>query len=191
MYLSAGFLVCAEDPAQLRVLWFKDCRNGYRMPCKPPRTYSLLARLTSPRQRASGASTRAGAPRICRAGHCQSQRRSQYGHSQRNAVGHVGVKLGAAPDAPHWGQVLVRTPSECLPSARRRAISTSICPSRDFLVCPALAKDLVSADPCGMQPRPGWPVSYGTGGRRWQIATRQRAARRRCSRDPHPGKDPL
>jgi hypothetical protein len=161
------------------------------MACKPPRTYSVPARLRSPRQHAAGASTLAGAPRFCRAVHGQSQRCCQYGHSQRNAVGHVGVKLGAAPDAPHWGQVLVRTPSECLPSARWRAISTFICPSRDVPVCPALAKDLVSADPCGMQPRPGWPASYGACGRRWQIATRQRAARRRCSPDPHPGKDPL
>ena len=161
------------------------------MACKPPRTYSAPARLRSLRQHATGVSAPAGAPRFCRAVHGQSQRCCQYGHSRRNDVGHVGVKLGAAPDAPHWGQVLVRTPSECLPSARWRAISTFICPSRDVPVCPALAKDLVSADPCGMQPRPGWPVSYGAGGRRWQIATRQRAARRRCGRDPYPGKDPL
>ena len=161
------------------------------MACKPPRTYSAPARLRSLRQHATGVSAPAGAPRFCRAVHGQSQRCCQYGHSRRNDVGHVGVKLGAAPDAPHRGQVLVRTPSECLPSARRRAISTFICPSREFLVCPALAKDLVSEDPCGSQPRPGRPDSCGASGRRWQIATRQRAARRRCSRDPHPGKDPL
>ncbi len=168
------------------------------MACKPPRTYPAQARVRSLRQHASGASVPAGSPLSCRvaSGSCRvasgrMQHRWQYVHCQRNAVGRVGVKLVAAPDAPHRGQVLVRTSSECLPSARRRAISTSICPSRDFLVCPALAKDLVNEDLCGSQPRPGRPDSCGASGRRWQIATRQRAARRKCSRDPHPGKDPL
>jgi hypothetical protein len=159
--------------------------------CKPPRTYPAEARLRSLRQHSSGASVPAGSPLFCRVVSGRMRRPWQHVHCQRNAVGHVGVKLGAAPDAPHRGQVLVRTPSECLPSARRCAISTFICPPREILVCPALAKDLVSKDACGTQPRSGWPASSGASGRRWQIATRQRAARRTCSRIPHPGKDPL
>jgi hypothetical protein len=106
-------------------------------------------------------------------------------------VGRVGVKLVAAPDAPPQGQVLVRAPSDRHSSGRWRAIPTFICPSREFLVCPALAKDLVSDDPCGIVPRPGRPPSPGASGRRWQISTRQWALGCIYGRDPHPGKDPL
>jgi len=162
------------------------------MACKPPWTYPVPARLGCPRSRHhADASVAAGMSRLGRVTGGRSRQCWQCGHSRRNAVGHVGVKLGAAPDAPSSGQVLVRTPPGRLPSAWRRAISTFICPSREFPVCPALAKDLVSADPCGTQPRPGRPDSYGANRRQWQVATRQRAFGRTRIRDPHPGKDPL
>lgn len=78
----------------------------------------------------------------------------------RNAVGHVGVKLAAAPDAPPRGQVLVRTPVGRISGGRRCATPTLICPSREFTVCAALAKGHR-----GRQPRPAWrPVSCGGGG---------------------------
>jgi len=48
--------------------------------------------------------------------------------------------------------VPVRALSDRHSSARRRTISTFICPSREFLVCLALAKDLVSDDLCGIMP---------------------------------------
>jgi len=110
---------------------------------------------------------------------------------QGNAVGQVGVKLGAAPDAPPWGQVLVRTPVDRFPFARWRAISTSICPLREFPVCPALAKDLGGIKPRGPQPRQGWPASCGGSRLRWPTVMRRRAPGRRRGRDPYPGKDPL
>jgi hypothetical protein len=158
----------------------------------PPWTYPAQARPGSPRQPClAGSSAPAAMSRLGREVGGWSRQCWKCAHSQRNAVGQVGVKLDAAPDAPPWGQVLVRTPPGCLPSAWRRAISTFICPSREFPVCPALAKDLVDADPCGMTPRPGWPGSRGASRWRWQVATRQRAIGRMCSRDPHPGKDPL
>ncbi len=176
-------------PVQAR---FNRRRNGYRMACKPPWTSPVHARPGSARQHhLAGATVSAGMSRLSRAVRGWSGQCCWCGRSQRNAVGHVGVKLGAAPDAPPSGQVLVRTPSGLLPSVRRRAILTFICPSRDLPVCPALAKDLVSEDPCGIPPRPGSPVSCDANGRRWQVATRQRAIGRICSRDPHPGKDPL
>lgn len=133
----------------------------------------------------------------------------------RNAVGQVGVKLVAAPDAPPWGQVLVRNPSGWLSAGRWCAISTLICPSRQSGVCLALAR---GAD--NWQPRRRWPVSCGGGGQKWQLAG-WRCARwqgeivgsgngagprrrhrppgqrdsgksdgRNSGRRPHPGKDP-
>jgi hypothetical protein len=138
------------------------------------------------------------------------------GRCRRNAVGRVGVKLSAAPDAPHWGEVLVRTPSDRFLSARGRATSKFTCLSRELSVCPAMLRH-----PGGAEPRPRWLASSGGGGRRgqtaswpeagWRIAThpacavckaemaanaarttRQRAASgRACGQGPHPGKDPL
>ncbi len=139
------------------------------------------------------------------------------GHSRRNAVGPVGVKLGAAPDAPHWGEVLVRSLSDRFSSARWSAISKFTCLSRDYQGCPALHRN-----PGRAGPRPRWPASSGGGRRRGQTTsgqpeagsriakisglavckaemaaqaarkTRQRAsAGRTCGGDPHPGKDPL
>jgi hypothetical protein len=138
------------------------------------------------------------------------------GHSRRNAVGRVGVKLGAAPDAPHWGKVLVRSLSDRFSSSRWRATSKFTCLSREYPLCPALHRN-----PGGAGPRPRWPASSGGGGRRgqtvgwpeaglriarqpaWAVCkaemavntarkTRQRAsAGRTCGGDPHPGKDPL
>ncbi len=125
------------------------------------------------------------------AAQCGRRQRNAVGRCRRNAAGRGGVKLEAAPDAPHRGEVLVRTQTDRFVSARRRAILTLICPSREFSVCPALAKDLGGNDICGHASRPGWPVSCGGDRRRWQTLTRQRAAGCRGSRDPHPGKDPL
>src|SRR5580698_8856960 len=161
------------------------------MACKPPWTPTADARPRFSAQLPADATVTAGMPRHRRVVPGWLRQGCSGGHSQRNAVGHVGVKLGAAPDAPPWGQVLVRTLSDQLPSARRRAISTFICPSRESPVCPVLAKDRVDEDPCGVRPRPGWPVSYGADQRRWQVATRQRAYGGYRGRHPYPGKDPL
>ncbi len=138
------------------------------------------------------------------------------GHSRRNAVGRVGVKLGAAPDAPHWGEVLVRTSSDRVSSARWCATSKFTCLSRDYPACLTL-----HGDAGGARPRLRWPASSGGGGRRGQTisqpetglriatypalaickadmaaktarTTRQRASvGRSADIDPHPGKDPL
>jgi hypothetical protein len=179
------------------------------MACKPPWTSTAKARPGSPRQTASrhaaaGVSVPGNTPRPLPAcsrpvgallstpsATCGRRQRNAVGRCRRNAAGRDGVKLEAAPDAPHRGEVLVRTASDRFVSARRRAILTFICPSREFPVCPALAKDLGGKDICGQASRPGWPVSCGGDRRRWQTLTRQRAAGCRGSRDPHPGKDPL
>jgi hypothetical protein len=179
------------------------------MPCKPPWTSTAKARPGSPRQTAprhaaAGASASGTALRpflassrqveallSAPAAHCGCRQRNAVGRCRRNAAVRGGVRLVAAPDAPHRGEVLVRTPSDQFVSARRRAILTFICPSREFPVCPALAKDLGGKDIRGQASRPGWPVSCGGDRRRWQTLTRQRAAGCRGSRDPHPGKDPL
>jgi hypothetical protein len=139
------------------------------------------------------------------------------GHSRRNAVGRDGVKLGAAPDAPHWGEVLIRSLSGRFSSARWGATSKFTCLSRDYQGCRALYRN-----PGRTEPRPRWPASSGGGRRRGQTTsiqpraglriarypawalckaemaaqaarrTRQRAsADRTCGGDPHPGKDPL
>ena len=161
------------------------------MACKPPWTSTADARPRSSAQPPADAAVPEGMSRPGRAVSGRRRRGCPGGHSQRNAVGHLGVKLGAAPDAPSSGQVLVRTLSDLLPSARRRAISTFICPSRESLVCPVLARDRVDEDPGGLRPQPGRPVSYGADQRRWQVATRQRASGSHRGRDPYPGKDPL
>jgi hypothetical protein len=139
------------------------------------------------------------------------------GNSRRNAVGRVGVKLGAAPDAPHWGEVLVRSLSDRFSSARWSATSKFTCLSRDYQGCRALYRN-----PGRAGPRPRWPASSGGGRRRGQTTSsrpeaglrtatypaqalcraemaaqaarkmRQRAsADRTCGGGPHPGKDPL
>ena len=182
-------------------LWFNRPRNGYRMACKPPWTSTAKARPRffasacyppqhGLRERIRGcAGTRPHSSWLVKT--ALSAPYAPYGRCQRNAVGHVGVKLGAAPDAPPRGQVLVRTPADQLLSARRRAISTSISPSRAFPTCPALAKDPGGEEPRGARPRPRWPASCGGSGHRWQKLARQRALGSTCSRDPYPGKDPL
>jgi hypothetical protein len=140
---------------------------------------------------------------------------------RRNAVGLVGVKLGAAPDAPQWGEVLVRTPSGRFSGARWRATSKFTCLSRELPACPAEATRTGGVKPGGAEPRSRWPASSGGGGRGgrkacWPEAglriarhpawaahqanaaanaakgTRQRASvGRACGQGPHPGKDPL
>jgi hypothetical protein len=101
------------------------------------------------------------------AGRLLPTRSDPAGHSRRNAVGRVGVKLVAAPDAPHWGEVLVRSPSDRFFGARRGATSKFTCQSRDSQVCPSLDRD-----PGGARPRPRWPASSGGGRRRGQTNSR-------------------
>jgi hypothetical protein len=179
------------------------------MACKPPWTSTAKARPGSPRQTASrhaaagasvsgnalrplpASSRQVEAPLSAPAAQSGCHRRNAVGRCRRNAAGRGGVRLVAAPDAPHWGEVLVRTPIDQFVSARWRAIPTFICPSREFPVCPALAKGPGGKDKCGQVSRPGWPVSCGGDRQRWQTLTRQRAAGCSGSRDPHPGKDPL
>lgn len=156
--------------------WFNRQRNGYRMACKPPvyrehailRRFPGLARIppylgglerTQARLRAAlGPSRSAGA--------LLSDRPAGAGHCRRNAVGRVGVKLGAAPDAPHWGEVLVRTPSDRFLSARRRAASNITCLSREHPACPVDTTNLGGDVRASAEPRLRWPASSGGGGRR-------------------------
>jgi hypothetical protein len=189
--------------------------------CKPPRTYPAEARLRSLRQHSSGVSVPAGSSLFCRVASGRMQRHWLYVHCQRNAVGHVGVKLGAAPDAPQWGEVLVRTPSGRFLGARWRATSKITCLSRELPACPAQATNTGGVKPGGAEPRSRWPASSGGGGRggrkacwpeaglriarypAWAVhqanaaanaakGTRQRASvGRACGQGPHPGKDPL
>ncbi len=100
-------------------------------------------------------------------------------HSRRNAVGRVGVKLGAAPDAPHWGAVLVRSLSDRFPSARWSATSKFTCLSRDCQGCPALYRN-----PGRAGPRPRWPASSGGGRRRGQTTSGQPEAGSRIAKYP-------
>src|SRR5580693_5797722 len=120
------------------------------MACKPPWTSAVGACPRIPAQLPAGATIRGGSSRRGRAVPGRLRQGCQDGHSQRNAVGHVGVKLEAAPDAPPRGQVLVRTLSDRLPSARRRAISTFICPSRESPACPVLTRDQADESPSGL-----------------------------------------
>jgi hypothetical protein len=108
-----------------------------------------------------------------------SARPASAGHSRRNAVGRVGVKLDAAPDAPHWGEVLVRTPSDrFLSNVRVRAASKFTCLSRDHRARPALATDPGGRVRGKADPRPRWPASSGGGGRGGRIASRPGAGLR-------------
>lgn len=150
-----------------------------------------------------------------------ADRPATAGHSRRNAVCRVGVKLGAAPDAPHWGKVLVRTPSDRISVAWMCAASKFTCLSREHPACPAETTSVGGYVQGGMRPRLRWPASSGGGRRRgrktsWPLpglriagipalagsqadsaakaarTTQQRAARDRTGgRHPHPGKDPL
>lgn len=156
--------------------WFNRQRNGYRMACKPPeyrkyappRWFPGLARIppclgglerTQARVLAApGASGPAGA--------LLSDRPASVGHCRRNAVGRVGVKLGAAPDAPHWGEVLVRTPSDRFSSARRRAASKFTCLSREHPACPADTTSVGGDVRGSAEPRLRWSASSDGGGRR-------------------------
>jgi hypothetical protein len=89
---------------------------------------------------------------------------------RRNAVGLVGVKLGAAPDAPQWGEVLVRTPSGRFLGGRRCATSKFTCLSRELPACPAQATNTGGVKPGRAKPRSRWPASSGGGGRRGRKA---------------------
>jgi hypothetical protein len=156
--------------------WFNRQRNGYRMACKPPeyrehappRWFQGLARIPPCLGGLERTQARAlAAPGGSRpAGALLSDRPASAGHCRRNAVGRVGVKLGAAPDAPHWGEVLVRTPSDRFSGARMRAASNFTCLSREHPACPADTTS-VGGDVHGSGPEPRlrWPASSG-GGRR-------------------------
>jgi hypothetical protein len=132
-------------------------------------------------------------------------------------VGRVGVKLVAAPDAPPWGEVLVRIASDRISSDWTRATSKFTCLSREHQVCSAQPRD----DPGRVRARSTKLATSGVDGQRGQTASRQLAGSRiarylasaedeadtaadaarklrqraRSSRsggrDPHPGKDPL
>jgi hypothetical protein len=153
------------------------------MACKPPECRQLspqhrsvlLARATLcllRRERAYAGVSAQPAPSWLTAAQL-SARPASAGHSRRNAVGHVGVKLGAAPDAPHWGEVLVRTPSDrFLSNVRMRAASKFTCLSREYRACPVPATDPGGKLHGEANPRPRWPASSGGGGRRGRIASR-------------------
>ena len=95
-------------------------RNGYRMPCKPPGyrqpqrglqsavpgLLPALGRRERTRNRAEGAFS--GVPGSL--AHGLPARSATDGQLRRNAVGALGVKLDAAPDAPPWGKVLACSP---------------------------------------------------------------------------------
>jgi hypothetical protein len=211
--------------------WFNRQRNGYRMACKPPEYREQtppprfpglvrIPRSLARRERTHGRITAAqGWSRA--AGALLSGRPASAGHCRRNAVCRVGVKLGAAPDAPHWGKVLVRTPSDRISCARVCATSKFTCLSREHPACPADTTSVGGDVHGSAQPRLRCPASSGGGGRRgrktsWPLpglriagnptwtggqadmaaetarTTRKRAARDRTGgRRPHPGKDPL
>ena len=211
--------------------WFNRQRNGYRMACKPPECRQLspqhrsvvLARAMRCVFRCERAYEGVSAQPVAswRAVAQLSARPASAGHSRRNAVGRVGVKLGAAPDAPHWGKVLVRTSADRFSIAQLRAASEFTCPSREHPACPTITIDLGGEVYGNVEPRPRQLASSGGGGQRGRTAsrpeaglriarhpawaslpgraggecrqtTRQRASRdRTCGRDPHPGKDPL
>jgi len=156
--------------------WFNRQRNGYRMACKPPeyrqqappRRFPGFGR--TPRFPGGRERTRARIASVpgwsWPAGALLSARPAGAGHCRRNAVGRVGVKLGAAPDAPHWGKVLVRTPSDRFSSARMRAASTFACLSREHPACPAETTSVGGYVRGGADPRLRWPASSGGGRRR-------------------------
>lgn len=100
------------------------------------------------------------------AGALRPDRPSTAGRCRRNAVCRVGVKLGAAPDAPHWGKVLVRTPSDRILVPRMRATSKFTCLSREHPACPAEATNADGHVHGSTQPRLRWPVGSGGGRRR-------------------------
>jgi hypothetical protein len=147
---------------------FNLYRNGYRMACKPPGCRQLKPRLRFPapacsRSRGGGRERTRGRVRAWPGDPRQvevplSAPAAADGRCLRNAVGRVGVKLVAALDAPHWGEVLARTPSDRFSSARRRATSKFSCPSRESPVCPA-----DTGGSGGSEPRRKWPASGGGG----------------------------
>jgi len=100
------------------------------------------------------------------------------GHCRRNAVAPVGVKLGAAPDAPPRGKVLVRTASDRFPSARTRVTSKFTCLSREHPVCSALVTDPGETGPDGPQSWSRRPASSGGGRRRGRQACQPGAGKR-------------
>lgn len=162
--------------------WFNRQRNGYRMACKPPEfreqtpppRFPGLARTPrslAGRERTHGRVT-AAPGWSWSAGPLLSGRPAAAGHCRRNAVCRVGVKLGAAPDAPHWGEVLVRTPSDRISSARVCATSKFTCLSREHPACPAKTTSVGGDGHGSTQPRLRWPASSGGGGRRGSKTSR-------------------
>jgi hypothetical protein len=163
--------------------WFNRQRNGYRMACKPPecRQLSPLHRSCILARVMRGAFRREQAHEGVSVGPAASwlpavqlsARPASAGHSRRNAVGRVGVKLGAAPDAPHWGKVLVRTPSDrFLSNVRVRAASKFTCLSREYRTCLTPVTDPGGGFHGKTDPRPRWLASSGGGGRGGRIASR-------------------
>jgi hypothetical protein len=126
------------------------------------------------------------------------------GQLRRNAVGAVGVKLVAAPDAPLRGEVLVRTPADLPYGIGRCTASTDIHVLRGSHVSPALGKGLVACEPrAGRSDKHPHALVRGTQVRRagqdggaWRAAnaaddTRQRASvGRTCGRARTPGRTP-
>ena len=174
--------------------WFNRQRNGYRMACKPPECRQLrppnrfpalayFRRCPSGRER-TYAPVSAAPGRFWLVAELLSARSAAAGHCRRNAVGRVGVKLGAAPDAPHWGEVLVRTPSDRFSDARMRAASTFTCLSREHPACPASTISVGGQVRVSTEPRPRWPASSGGGGRRGRKTSRPDAGLRIAR---HPG----
>ena len=114
-----------------------------------------------------------------------SARLAPAGHCRRNVVGPVGVKLGAAPDAPPRGKVLVRTASDRFPSARTRAASKFTCLSREHPVCSALVTDPGETGSAGPQlPRARRPATSGGGRRRGRQAGQPLAGTRIAQQRP-------
>ena len=171
----------------MRMSWFNHHRNGYRMACKSPQCRllrppnSFPAPVCVPRCPDRRGRVTAVPGRSWLVAAALSARPAWAGHCRRNAVGRVGVKLGAAPDAPHWGKVLVRTPSDRFPCARMCAASTFTCLSREHPACPADPTNVGGNVRGGAESRLRWPASSGGGGRRgrnssWPAAAGSRIA---------------
>lgn len=141
---------------------FNPQRNGYRLRCKPPgspqprhglRNQAPVGNSSS----ATGASVPAGVSADSsqvppdQAASAVGPPCGRKGQLRRNAVGAVGVKLVAAPDAPLRGEVLARAPVDQPHGSRRCAASTDIHLLWGFLVRPVLAKGLVISEPRNRQ----------------------------------------
>ena len=118
------------------------------MRCKPPWTSTattwflvspagpsslLTAGMSVPRNRAGGAFSGDPGPLA----HRLPASSATDGHHRRNVVGAHGVKLGAAPDAPSWGQVLACPPPVPVRIQRRAMAATDTHPSPHCHACQA------------------------------------------------------